>query len=128
MMMNILSVAIGGACGAMLRYAVGLLMATLGQPGWLATISVNGLGCFAMGGLAAYLSQHTGLSEPMRLLFSVGLLGALTTFSTFTLDGYHLLQRGEWGILLAYLTGTIFVSFAGFAAGHWGVKALGFAG
>lgn len=125
MIINFLSVAIGGACGAMLRYAVGLMITSQGHPGWLATLCVNSLGCFVMGGLAALMSQHAGLSEPMRLILSVGLLGALTTFSTFTLDGYHLLQRGEWGLLLAYLAGTIFVSFAGFAAGHWGVKALG---
>ena len=55
--MNFISVAIGGALGAMMRYGVGLAISTssLGLPAYVATLGVNVVGCALMGVMAAYL-------------------------------------------------------------------------
>ena len=97
MMMNFLFVAIGGAVGAMLRYGATITMtAWLGKGFPYATLTVNIIGSMIMGGLMT-LVQHGMIAEsPWRPLIGVGLLGALTTFSTFSFDTLMLMQQGEW--------------------------------
>jgi CrcB protein len=91
------AVAIGGSIGALLRY----LVANIGQS-WtpsdfpLGTLIVNIAGCALIGLMTALLvgplSQHR---EFLRLLVIVGVLGGFTTFSTFALDTFELLEDGR---------------------------------
>lgn len=90
-----LLVAIGGAFGAMLRFFVSemvFLFAGRGFP--YATLLVNITGSFLMGMLYAAVQQEYAVIIPWRTLLSIGFLGALTTFSTFSLDTLLLLQQG----------------------------------
>jgi len=95
-MMNIgllLSIGMGGFIGAILRFSIAgwVGKATTTAFPW-GTLSVNILGSFFIGFLFLYF-QQSNLSPAQKALFITGLLGALTTFSTFSLDTILLMQK-----------------------------------
>ncbi len=67
-----------------------------------ATLTVNVLGCTAMGLLAGWLAQGEGANEHWRLLLGVGLLGGFTTFSSFGLEMIDLIERGQPLVAMTY--------------------------
>jgi CrcB protein len=91
-----LFVAIGGACGASLRFYISqLVLNWLGKGFPFATLMVNISGSFIMG-LLYQLIEHEILDISVhRTLIGIGFLGAFTTFSTFSLDSLLLLQQGD---------------------------------
>jgi CrcB protein len=96
MAINIGLVACGGAFGATLRYLIGLGMISLFGKGFpFATLAVNVLGSLIMGFIFQLVQQGTISSSPWWPLIGVGFLGALTTFSTFSMDNLVLLQQGD---------------------------------
>jgi CrcB protein len=110
-------VMVGGAAGAAARFALGNAVthhAGTGFP-W-ASLTVNILGCFAMGLLAAWLARGGG-NEALRLLLGVGLLGGFTTFSAFSLDWWQLVERGALGSAMAYLGASLLATLAAFWLG-----------
>lgn len=114
-MMQILAVGLGGALGAMLRYLISLMLPY--QEGFpIATFTVNLIGSFALAFLLSKqnLFKHTY----MKLALTTGLLGAFTTFSTFSYETFTLLAAGEFIIAGSYvgssLLGGLLFSFAGF--------------
>lgn len=99
--MHWLIVALGGALGAMARYGTQLLMNGWLGKGWpLGTLTVNVIGSALMGLFYVWVVERglfgQALTEETRLLVMVGFLGALTTFSTFSLETLLLMQSGEW--------------------------------
>jgi CrcB protein len=108
---------LGGALGAGARYGVGRLFSAP----W-ATLAVNLAGGFAMGLLAAAVLRGSA-SETMRLFAGVGVLGGFTTFSAFSLEGYQMIERGQWGMALAYALASVVGSIAALAAGFALVRA-----
>ncbi|PKF61106.1 fluoride efflux transporter CrcB [Psychromonas sp. psych-6C06] len=93
---NITLVAMGGAFGATLRYLIGLGMISLFGKGFpFATLAVNVLGSLIMGTIFQLVQQETITSSPWWPLIGVGFLGALTTFSTFSMDNLLLIQQGD---------------------------------
>ena len=95
-MTNVLFVALGGSIGAVLRYLISIIMIQLfGSSFPFGTLMVNVLGSFLMGAVYA-LGQVSHLSPELKSLVGVGLLGALTTFSTFSNETLLLLQEGLW--------------------------------
>ena len=90
-------VALGGATGAVLRTIISQAAITLLGKGFpFGTLIVNVLGSFIMGVLFALLDDNLIADTPWRQLIGLGFLGALTTFSTFSMDTLLLLQEGEW--------------------------------
>ena len=91
----IAAVAAGGAMGAVLRYGVSLSFGAglFGIAGPLATLLVNVAGSGLMGCIAGAIAAGITLPEAWRGFFAVGLLGALTTFSSFALDAGQLWQK-----------------------------------
>lgn len=88
-------IALGGAFGACSRYLATELCATLLGKGFpYGTFTVNVIGSFIMGVLVAALENGTIAPEPWRQIIGIGFLGALTTFSTFSMDNVLLLQGG----------------------------------
>jgi CrcB protein len=95
--MTYLYVALGGAIGACLRFFLtqeSIKLLGIGFP--FGTLAVNVVGSFALGCMYAWLDQHPDISDNLRLFFGVGVLGALTTFSTFSYDTLLLLQDGDF--------------------------------
>lgn len=87
------SVGIGGFFGAILRFTLSEWVKQLSGSSFpFGTLSVNILGSLLMGFLFMYFSQ-INLSVHQKLIFTTGLLGALTTFSTFSMDTVILLQQ-----------------------------------
>lgn len=94
--MAYLYIAFGGAIGACLRYFLTQESTKLLGKGFpFGTLAVNVVGSFAIGCLYAWMSQQEAISDNVRLFVGVGILGALTTFSTFSYDTFLLLQSGE---------------------------------
>jgi len=88
----LLSVGIGGFIGAILRFTLsGWVQKATASTFPFGTLSVNILGSFIIGFLFLYF-QHINLSPNHKALFITGLLGALTTFSTFSLDTVLLIE------------------------------------
>ena len=116
----LIAVATGGACGALVRYGVMLVMGAgiFGFAGPMATLTVNVCGSALMGLVAGGLAAGVMMPEPLRLFIAVGFLGALTTFSTFGLDAGVLLQRQSNMAALAYIALSVALSLLAFAAAH----------
>lgn len=100
----LLAVAAGGAVGAVLRHLVYLLVGrTLGHGFPTATLLVNVLGSFAMGALIAFMALRWQPDPALRALLVTGLLGAFTTFSTFSLDIWSLIENGRGAAAALYV-------------------------
>ena len=100
---TILTVAIGGSIGAVLRYLVANLGQSLTTADFpLGTLIVNIIGCALIGLITALLIGPLGQNrELLRLLLIVGVLGGFTTFSTFALDSIELFEDGRlWQVTL----------------------------
>ena len=115
-----LQVALGGALGAWLRFASGVMIGrSLGpavQFPW-ATLGVNVLGSLAMGLLAGWLARHGSHGESWRLLLGVGLLGGFTTFSAFSMELVLMVERGALGMAALYVAASVFAGVAALFAG-----------
>jgi CrcB protein len=106
-------VGVGGFFGAIARYVVAIYFSkntTLYFP--FATFLVNILGCFMIGFLS-YVAIYVKILEPeyIRYFFSIGFVGAFTTFSTFELEIYNLI--GDKAIILAliYVFSSLIIGF-----------------
>jgi CrcB protein len=88
-------IAVGGAFGACSRYLVSeLCVALLGKGFPYGTLTVNVVGSLMMGLLIAAFENGSLATEPWRQIIGLGFLGALTTFSTFSMDNVLLMQQG----------------------------------
>lgn len=104
--MHFFYVALGGAIGAMFRYGVALLTAQWwGTEFPWGTVTVNLIGSFVIGFLWQWFEQYT-IEPYMRTLIFVGVLGAFTTFSSYTLDSLRLFQAGKLLPGLANMVGS----------------------
>lgn len=120
-----LAVGVGAACGAWLRWGLGLWLGTASLRLNLGTLAANLIGGYLVGMALAFFGTHPQLSPEWRLFAVTGFLGGLTTFSTFSGESMLLLQRGDYGWALvhgaAHLLGALGCCVAGFAT----IKALG---
>ena len=101
-MEKVLSVAVGGAAGALARCGIVLLFqryATSAFP--FAILTANVLGSFAFGFIWSLMEDRGWVSENLRLLALTGFMGSFTTFSTFAFDSAMLWRSGSWGLLAA---------------------------
>ena len=90
------AVAAGGAAGALLRYWVSLGVHALAGRGFpWGTLVVNVAGSLAMGVLYVALVERADLDPAWRAGLLIGLLGAFTTFSTFSIETLNLIEQGE---------------------------------
>lgn len=93
-------IAVFGACGCLLRYLLsGWAYALLGRGFPYGTLAVNVVGAFLVGFIMEVGLRSTLLPAELRTGLTIGFLGGLTTFSTFSYETYKLLEDGE--LLLA---------------------------
>jgi len=107
---QLLAVAAGGAAGAVLRWLMaGAVQRFSGGAFPWGTFAVNALGSFLLGFLFVWLIERSTAGELVRLALTVGLLGAFTTFSTYSLESIRLLQEGAFGMATANVMGQVVV-------------------
>ena len=123
--MGFVIVFFGAGLGGAARHGVNLLAGKLFGTGFpVGTLSVNVLGCLAMGIIAEYWALKSGLSQPMRLFLTTGLLGGFTTFSAFSLDIALLWERGQVVATVVYAVASVLLSVAALVAGVGLVRLL----
>lgn len=118
-MMTVISVAVGGALGAVSRYwLAGLLNSGQAKIPY-GTFMCNVLGSLLMGILFVLIMEKARLSPELRPLLMVGFLGAFTTFSSFSLETFALIESGHIMSALIYVSLSVIVCIAALFAGIW---------
>ncbi|EQM77775.1 fluoride efflux transporter CrcB [Pseudomonas stutzeri] len=99
-----LAVVAGGVVGTLIRFGIATwVSAHWPRHFYLATLAVNLLGCLLIGYLYASFLARPDISPELRGGLIIGFLGALTTFSSFSLDGLRLLESGQLATAFGYI-------------------------
>lgn len=113
-----LAIGLGAAIGAWLRWGLGLWLNPLFPSIPLGTLAANVIGGYVIGLAIGWFTEHPGVPPEARLFLITGLLGGLTTFSTFSAEVVSALMRGLWlsGSLIAFshMTGSFLATALGF--------------
>lgn len=118
-------VALGSALGGSARYALSLwIQRTSSGTFPVATFLINVTGSFALGFLARGVTATPAWSPAMRLALTTGFCGGYTTFSTFSLETYTLLESGQWRQASLYVVLSVVVSVAAMYAGVLAARAV----
>lgn len=115
--LSVLAVGSGAAVGALLRWVLGLRLNAILPSLPLGTLAANLIGGYAIGLVLGWLGQHPELPPQVRLFLVTGLLGGLTTFSTFSAEVVtHMMDgRPGWAITVAvtHLAGSLALTWLG---------------
>ena len=122
-MWNVISICIGASLGALGRWQLGRCF---NQPQFLlpwGTLAANLVGAYLIGLLVALFQNLPHLDPIWRLALITGFLGALTTFSSFSVETVALLQSGRYSLALLqcslHLLGSLLLTALGLATGQW---------
>lgn len=116
--MQILTVALGGAMGAVSRFLVGNVVSkALGSAWPYGTFIINIVGCFCMGILMTVIAERQLLPAAWRLFLCVGFLGGFTTFSSFGYEAISLINQGKLLEALGYVGGSVLLGLVAAAIG-----------
>ena len=122
-MYTYLAVALGGALGAVTRYWLSTQVERFNGSNFpLGTFTVNLIGSLLIGVLFVLFMERLSLVEQYRPLLMIGFLGAMTTFSTFSLDALLLFQQGHYNTALIYILSSVavclFAAYTGLLLGR----------
>lgn len=111
-MKSLLLVGLGGFAGSIARYYTQILFNKI-LPGNIpyGTLTANVLGCFIIGIIFALGLKQGVLSTEWKLLIAVGFCGGFTTFSSFSLENFLLLQSGQYQAMAIYFLSSVFLGF-----------------
>jgi CrcB protein len=115
-MTQVIAIAAGGAAGALLRSWVSNgIHAVLGRGFPYGTLTVNVVGSLLMGFLYIWLIERLATGPVLRAFLLIGVLGAFTTFSTFSVETLNLVESGQLGkaILNVLISVVVCIAAAG---------------
>lgn len=123
MIKSILTVGVGSFFGGALRYLISTLMkgsCCAGFP-W-GTLTVNLLGCLAIGVILGLFGRCNGAASAWSLLLATGFCGGFTTFSTFANESLQMIQSGNVWSCIGYVAISVVLGVLLVAVGYWVVK------
>jgi CrcB protein len=124
--LRILFVGLAGMTGTLCRYwLAGAVTRRYGEAFPLGTLAVNLLGCLLAGALYFFLQERYAVSETARVAVFVGLLGGLTTFSSYGLQTFALLREGRAGVAILNVSAANLLGVLLVWAGYVLAKSLG---
>jgi len=111
-LLPVLYVAMGGAFGSVLRYGMSVWVGKIDTGDFpLPIFLINITGSFLMGLWIGYMATLLpGKAKELHLLVAVGVLGGYTTFSTFSMESYMLIEKGTYGLAACYIGGSVVLS------------------
>lgn len=119
---GLLAIGLGAILGAWSRWGLGLWLNPLFPAVPLGTLAANLIGGYLIGAAVTVFHLNADLSPELRLFFITGVLGALTTFSTFSAEVLALIQRAEYGWALGaislHLVGSLLMTGLGIFTIH----------
>ena len=118
-------VMLGGAGGALARYALQLIALRLGFSNQICILAVNVSGSFALGLLLSFWLAKTSYPPGLQLLLAVGFLGSFTTFSTLMWESFRLAQNDSVLMALLNLSGSVAAGLAAVALGFLAGRLIG---
>jgi CrcB protein len=120
-MNHALAICVGACVGALARWRLGLWLNPGAALPW-GTLAANWIGAYAVGLAVEFFQANTGIDPAWRLFIVTGLLGALTTFSTFSAEAIGLLQQGRVAAALLHsglhLFGSLLLAWLGMLNGQ----------
>lgn len=115
---QLLAIMIGGATGCVIRWFLGIKLNSFYPSIPPGTLMVNLMGAFIIGAAMAYFMRHPQLDPAWKMFIVTGLCGGLTTFSTFSVEVFSLLQTGNYlsalTSVLVHVVGSLLMTAAGF--------------
>jgi fluoride exporter len=119
------AIALGGALGSLGRHFISSGIYRLTGTGFpWGIFAVNILGGFLMGLIVELGALKLNYSLETRAFLTTGILGGLTTFSSFSLDAALLIERGDWGLAFLYMVASVALSVAALFGGLTLVRAF----
>ena len=116
--MQLLLVGLGGFAGAVARWLVDGWVSERNPSAFpLGTLVVNPTGSFLLGVLFAWVIERNVLPADVRAPVMIGFIGAYTTFSTFMLESWRLVEDGAWALATANLVGSVVLGLVAVVAG-----------
>ena len=113
-MNQVLAIAVGGAVGSVLRFWMSTwVYALAGRSFPYGTFAVNILGCLAMGFLFVLFTDRLSGGVVLRAGILIGVLGGFTTFSTFSIEAFNLIEQGEPLKSLLYMLASLLLCVVG---------------
>lgn len=116
-----LYVGLGGAIGAMARYGFSMISMKAAIP--INTLLINILGSILIG-FIAQLSLSSHVSPQLVLLIKTGICGGFTTFSTFSLETFQLIEKKAWLPAVSYIFTSVMLCVIGVSLGMYGASLL----
>ena len=121
----LLAVAIGGAIGAIARFQLSQSFIKSFSGDFFYNILVaNIVGCFLMGVCYEFMNLKMNVGVEWRAFFMVGVLGAFTTFSSFALDVFILVERGSYLNASMYILSSVVFSIVGLFVGIYIMRTI----
>ncbi len=121
----IVAVALGGAVGSVARYLAGVGAGRIfGVDFPWGTLLINIAGSFLIGVFVESFALRWDLPQAARVFLTVGICGGFTTFSTFSLESFLLIERGQFGPAAAYIIASVALSIAALFGGLHLVRAI----
>jgi len=121
----LLAVAIGGAIGAIARFQLSQSFFKSFSGDFIYNImAANIIGCFLMGVCYEFMNLKINVGIEWRAFFMVGVLGAFTTFSSFALDVFILVERGNFLNASIYILSSVIFSIFGLFVGIYIIRSI----